>query len=57
MSRHDNRRALVNGYRAQAVEAAKMADELKDTSVGSDWADVAKSFTKMADEIERLFKL
>jgi len=25
--------------------------------VGSDWEDVAKSFGKMADEIERLLKL
>jgi hypothetical protein len=54
MSRQDTRRALVDGYRAQAAEAAKMADELKNTSVGSDWEDVAKSFSKMADEIERL---
>lgn len=34
-----------------------MADEWKNTSLGSDWEDVAKTFSKMADEIERLLKL
>jgi len=57
MNRQVRRRTLLKGYRSHAVDAAKMADEWKNTSLGSDWEDVAKTFSKMADEIERLLKL
>ena len=49
-----DRRAMIEQYRTKAREAGTRARQWKDTDLGADWEQIARSYAELADEIERL---